>query len=136
MKCAAWTTNGRTAAAYGCGESTITNSVVSRTSFRIPATWSGISVNAPSIEAVNSIPATSLRIVAEERFPPMRPESKLRTLSVSTATQRRPLKSASTSPQAFDSRRTRISSTQSVVAPTPPFAPTTTAIVPFTAALL
>ncbi len=88
-------------------------------------------VNAPSIEAVNSIPATSPRIVADARLPPTRPESKERTLSVSTATERRPLKSASTRPQAFVSRSTRTSSTHSVVAPTPPLAPMTIAMVPF-----
>ncbi len=107
MKCAALTTNGRTAAANGCGASTTTSSVVSRRSPRMPATWSGISVNAPSIDAVNSMPATSFRIVADAMLPPTRPPSNARTVSVSTATQRRPLKSASTRPHAFDSRSTR-----------------------------
>jgi len=45
--------------------STRIRSVVSRTSSTIAAVCSGISVNAPSIDAQNSIPATSPRIVAE-----------------------------------------------------------------------
>ena len=119
-------TNGRTAAANGCGASTTTIDLRALRSSARAATSVGLMVKPPSKVAVSSTIVMRPSSI-EAMLGVARAASSARTLSSSTAIARRATRSPSISATSAFFESLVIASTQSVVAPAPPLAPMTIA---------